>query len=94
VLYLKRFKSGRFGLFPNNIRLKRGEKIMQSCFEAMVNCKELVELGFKPYQAKQIIRECKEYLAQVEGIDFYYNRQVSIVPARVVEKLFDIQVSG
>ncbi len=55
---------------------------MQSCFETMVSCKELVELGFKPYQAKQILRKCKEYLAQVEGIDFYYNRQVSVVCSR------------
>lgn len=94
MLYQRRFKSDRFELFSNNVCLKRGEKIMQSCFETMVSCKELVELGFKPYQAKQILRKCKEYLAQVEGIDFYYNRQVSVVPARVVEKLFNIQVLG
>lgn len=64
---------------------------MEKSFEMMVSCKDLTELGFKPYQAKQIIRESKEYLAQVEGIAFYYNRQVSVVPARVIEKLFNIQ---
>ncbi|WP_409196928.1 DUF3173 family protein [Carnobacterium maltaromaticum] len=26
----------------------------------MVSSKELIETGFKPYQAKQIIRECKK----------------------------------
>lgn len=67
---------------------------MRNNFEIMVSSEELIELGFKPYQAKQIIRECKDYLTQVEGIDFYYNRQVGIVPARVIEKLFNIQVSG
>lgn len=66
---------------------------MKVCFEAMVSSKELIETGFKPYQAKQIIRECKEYLSEIEGISLYYNRQVNIVPARVIEKLFNIQVS-
>lgn len=65
---------------------------MSKCFETMVSCKDLIELGFKPYQAKQIIKECKEHLANVEGIYFYYNRQINIVPARIVEKLFNIQL--
>lgn len=40
---------------------------MRNNFEIMVSSEELIELGFKPYQAKQIIRECKDYLTQVEG---------------------------
>ncbi|MGM0111202.1 DUF3173 family protein [Enterococcus sp. DIV0187] len=65
---------------------------MTKNFEEMVSAKDLIELGFKPYQAKQIIKECKEYLANIEGISFYYNRQVAIVPARILEKLFGIQI--
>ncbi|MBO6438781.1 DUF3173 domain-containing protein [Enterococcus faecalis] len=65
---------------------------MSICFETMIGCKDLIDLGFKPYQAKQIMKQCKEYLVKVEGIDFYYNRQVDIVPARIIEKLFNIQM--
>lgn len=39
---------------------------MKVCFEDMVSSKELIEMGFKPYQAKQISRECKEYLCEIE----------------------------
>ncbi len=67
---------------------------MKKSFEVMVSSKDLIEIGFKPYQAKQIIRDCKEYLAKIEGIDLYYNRQVSVVPARVVEKLFKIKIAN
>ncbi|EHP2905298.1 TPA: DUF3173 family protein [Listeria monocytogenes] len=48
-------------------------------------------MGVKPYQVKRFSREGKEYLTQVKGIAFYYNRQVSVVPARVIEKIFNIQ---
>lgn len=66
---------------------------MNNSFEVMVSANHLVDLGFKPYQAKQIIKECKEYLALIEGFTFFYNRQVSIVPARIVEKLYGIQIT-
>lgn len=65
---------------------------MKKKFEIMIDSSDLVDLGFKPFQAKQIIRECKDYLVTIEGIDFYDNRQVKIVPARIVEKLFSIQI--
>ncbi|EIQ7148835.1 DUF3173 family protein [Enterococcus faecalis] len=58
----------------------------------MVRSEDLIELGFKPYQAKQMIKECKEHLSKIEGISLYYNRQVNVVPARIIEKLFDIQI--
>lgn len=66
---------------------------MKTKFEIMVSSNDLIDLGFKPFQAKQMIRECKEHLVTVEGIDFYDNRQVNIVPARIIEKLFSIQIS-
>lgn len=65
---------------------------MEKGFEVMVNASDLIELGFRPYQAKQMVKECKEHLAKVEGIDLYYNRQINIVPARTLEKLFGIQI--
>lgn len=65
---------------------------MKNSFEVMVNSDDLIALGFKPYQSKRMIRDCKNYLAQVEGIDLYYNRQVRVVPARIIEKLFNIKV--
>lgn len=58
----------------------------------MVNARDLIELGFKPHQAKQMIRECKNHLANVEGIDLYYNRQVKIIPARILQQLFGLQI--
>lgn len=66
---------------------------MKTKFEIMVSSDDLINVGFKPFQAKQMIRECKEHLVTVEGIDFYDNRQVNIVPARIIEKLFSIQIS-
>lgn len=65
---------------------------IENSYDTMVNCKRLIELGFKPRQASKIIRESKEYLVKVEGIDFYSGRQVSVVPARVIQKLFYIKV--
>ncbi|EGO7946515.1 DUF3173 domain-containing protein [Enterococcus faecalis] len=58
----------------------------------MISSDDLVNLGFKPYQAKKIIKESKEHLANIDGIELYYNRQIKIVPARIVEQLFGIQV--
>lgn len=66
---------------------------MEKSFEVMVSAKELITMGFKPYQAKQMIRKCKDYLVTSEGIEFYRNRQVRIVPARIIEKLFNIQIT-
>lgn len=65
---------------------------MNKKFEVMISADDLIDLGFKPFQAKQMIRECKEHLSQIEGIDFYDNRQINIVPARIIKKLFSIQI--
>lgn len=65
---------------------------MEKQKDIMIKRSDLIKLGFKPNQATQIIKECKEYLINVEGINFYSNRQVGVVPARVIEKLFHIQV--
>ncbi|CAD5900489.1 DUF3173 family protein [Listeria innocua] len=65
---------------------------MTKDFEVMISRLDLIHIGFKPHQASVMIREAKEHLSTVEGISFYSNRQVGVVPARIIEKLFDIQI--
>lgn len=65
---------------------------MTKDFEVMISRLDLIHIGFKPNQASVMIREAKEHLSTVEGISFYSNRQVGVVPARIIEKLFDIQI--
>ncbi|HAP2864199.1 TPA: DUF3173 domain-containing protein [Enterococcus faecalis] len=65
---------------------------MNKDFEVMVSRSDLIQIGFKPHQASVMIREAKKHLSIVEGISFYSNRQVGVVPARIIEKLFDIQI--
>lgn len=66
---------------------------METKCDFMVNRAILTEMGFKPSQAARMIKESKAYLARIEGIDFYNNRQVGVVPSRVIEHLFHIQVA-
>ncbi|EAC4616598.1 DUF3173 family protein [Listeria monocytogenes] len=65
---------------------------MTKKFEVMVSRMDLILIGFKSYQASTMIREAKEHLSTIEGISFYSNRQVGVVPARIIEKLFGIQI--
>lgn len=65
---------------------------LEKAYDVMIDRSRLIELGFKPSQASKIIRDSKEYLANVEGINFYAGRQVAVVPARVVQKLFYIEI--
>lgn len=58
----------------------------------MVNRSDLIQMGFKSNQARQMLKESKEYLTKIEGLSFYSNRQVSVVPARIIEKLYHIQL--
>lgn len=66
---------------------------METKCDFMVNRAILIEMGFKLSQAARMIKESKAYLARIEGIDFYNNRQVGVVPSRVIEQLFHIQVA-
>uniref|UniRef100_UPI00403F676F DUF3173 family protein n=1 Tax=Candidatus Enterococcus willemsii TaxID=1857215 RepID=UPI00403F676F len=66
---------------------------MEKEFDIMVSRKDLINMGFRPNQAYQMLKEAKEFLVMVEGVDFYNNRQISVVPARVIEKLFHLKIS-
>jgi|GEM_PF-2209446 len=61
-------------------------------FEQMVCRADLVEVGFRPNQANFMVREAKKYLYNVEGVEFYGNPQVKVVPGRIIEKLFHVQL--
>ncbi|GMC04623.1 hypothetical protein K5E_26620 [Enterococcus thailandicus] len=65
---------------------------LEKTYDVMIDRSRLIELGFKPSQASKIIREAKEYLANVQGIKFYSGRQVAAVPARIIQKLFYIEI--
>lgn len=66
---------------------------MERQFEIMVCRSDLEKIGFKKNQSLEIMKECKKYLIEIEGINFYANRQVCVVPARILERLFDIQLT-
>lgn len=61
-------------------------------FDIMISKSDLVSMGFKTNQAAQMLREAKEYLVSVEGVNLYDNRQINVVPARIIEKLFRLKV--
>ncbi|WP_087663150.1 DUF3173 family protein [Enterococcus cecorum] len=65
---------------------------MEEKFDEMISKKDLIKIGFKPHQATMIIAKAKKFLVYNEGIEFYNNRQVSIVPARVIKQLFHINI--
>lgn len=58
----------------------------------MVSRHDLEKMGFKRNQAQTMVRECKDYLVRIEGIDLFNNRQICVVPARTIEKLYHIQL--
>lgn len=61
-------------------------------FDIMITKSDLISMGFKNNQATQMLREAKQYLVNVEGIYLYNNRQISVVPARIIEKLFHLKI--
>lgn len=65
---------------------------MEKQFEVMVSRSDLEKMGFKKNQALMMVRECKDYLVEIEGINFFANRQIGVVPARMIEKLYHIQL--
>ncbi|AUB53352.1 hypothetical protein IGK38_002185 [Enterococcus pernyi] len=67
------------------------EKV-EKTYDVMIDRNRLIELGFKPSQASKMIRDSKEYLANVEGISFYSGRQIAVVPAKIIQKLFYIEI--
>ncbi|MCU7721532.1 DUF3173 domain-containing protein [Enterococcus faecium] len=45
------------------------EKV-EKTYDVMIDRNRLIELGFKPSQASKMIRDSKEYLANVEELVF------------------------
>ncbi|OQO89255.1 hypothetical protein BH739_01245 [Enterococcus casseliflavus] len=58
----------------------------------MISKSDLISMGFKPNQASKMVKEAKEYLVNVKGIELYDNRQLSVVPARTIEEIFHLKV--
>ena len=54
--------------------------------------KELMDLGFKEYQAKRIIRQAKQELVE-QGFDLYTGSKIGRVPAWMVEKIIGFKLS-
>lgn len=57
--------------------------------KATINYAELCEYGFKPHQARDIIREAKALMVQ-KGYSFYNNKRLGVVPRYVVADIIGI----
>lgn len=66
---------------------------MEKDFDTMVNRSDLINLGFKANQATQMIKEAKKFLINIEGVELYNNRQINMVPSRVIEELFHLKIN-
>ncbi|PMD73043.1 DUF3173 domain-containing protein [Companilactobacillus nuruki] len=58
----------------------------------LINYKDLVELGFKPNQARTIIRNAKILMAK-KGYPFYNGKRVGSVPAYAVTQIIGLSSS-
>lgn len=54
--------------------------------------KELIDLGFKEYQAKKIIRQAKLELVE-QGFDFYSGSKIGRVPTWKIEEIIGFEVT-
>lgn len=52
----------------------------------MVNYKDLIRLGFKEHQARDIIHQAKINLVE-QGLPLYNGKRIGVVPVRAVEKI-------
>ncbi|AQS08315.1 hypothetical protein CLOBY_03870 [Clostridium saccharobutylicum] len=55
-------------------------------------CKDdLIEMGYKKYQAISLIREAKAIMVQ-KGCPYYNNKRLGRVPRRVVEEILGVSL--
>lgn len=54
-----------------------------------VNYEDLCKFGFKPHQARDIIREAKALMVQ-KGYSFYQNKRLGVVPKYIVSDITGI----
>lgn len=52
----------------------------------LINFDDLVTLGYRPYQARRIIRIAKANLVNA-GYGLYNNKRLGLVPVEAVEKI-------
>ncbi|WP_131769106.1 DUF3173 domain-containing protein [Enterococcus faecalis] len=57
-----------------------------------VTKKDIISLGFSPYQSQRVIREAKALLVE-RGCHFYSGKKISCVPVSVVEEILGIEVN-
>jgi len=53
--------------------------------------KDLMELGFKEYQARRVIQQSKQELVE-KGFEFYAGSKVGRVPTWMVEKILGFEL--
>lgn len=54
--------------------------------------KDIINLGFSPYQSQRVIREAK-FLLVLRGCSFYAGKKISCVPVAIVEEILGIEVN-
>ncbi|WP_311773955.1 DUF3173 domain-containing protein [Listeria booriae] len=64
--------------------LTKIEKVL--LMHSTVSKDDLIELGFRPYQAKPIIREAKHYMV-AQGYPYYNNKRLGCVPSYAVDNI-------
>ncbi|APH16087.1 hypothetical protein NPD5_2599 [Clostridium sporogenes] len=62
-------------------------------------CKDdLIEMGYKKYQAISLIRQAKAIMVHQKGCPYYNNKRLGRVPREVVEEIlgvsFELEISG
>lgn len=57
-----------------------------------VNYRDLMDLGFKEHQARNIIRQAKQNLVN-RGLGLYNGKRIGVVPTSAVEQIIGISMS-
>lgn len=58
----------------------------------LIDKKQLIIMGLKPYTAETVIREAKTKMVQL-GYPFYQNRKLATVPKKIVEEILGIPIT-
>ena len=57
-------------------------------------CKDdLIEMGYKKYQAISLIREAKAIMVHQKGCPYYNNKRLGRVPRKVVEEILGVSLA-
>lgn len=54
--------------------------------KATMNYQDVIDLGYKPYEARRIIRLAKDYMVQ-SGFPLYNNKRMGVVPIKAITKI-------